>query len=135
MTEAIVVAIRLVSFVIIIIIMAVMANTMAMSARERRAEYATLKAIGFAPPFLAGLLFGESLFIALCGGVLGIAATFPVVHGFGRLMVKLFPVFQLSMATVAMQFAAAALVGLFAVLVPGWNAMRTRIADGLRAVA
>ena len=135
MTEAIVVAIRLVSFVIIIIIMAVMANTMAMSARERRAEYATLKAMGFAPPFLAGLLFGESLFIALCGGVLGIAATFPVVHGFGRLMVKLFPVFQLSMATVAMQFAAAALVGLVAVLVPGWNAMRTRIADGLRAVA
>src|SRR5690606_1011774 len=50
MTEAIVVAIRIVSFLVIFIIMAVMANTMAMTARERMAEYATLKALGFGPP-------------------------------------------------------------------------------------
>ena len=35
MTEAILLAIQAVSFVVIIIIMAVMANTMAMTARER----------------------------------------------------------------------------------------------------
>ena len=35
MTEAIVMAIRIVSFVVIVIILAVMANTMAMTARER----------------------------------------------------------------------------------------------------
>ena len=48
MTEAILVAIQAVSFVVIVIIMAVMANTMAMTARERYAEYATMKALGFA---------------------------------------------------------------------------------------
>ena len=48
MTEAILLAIEAVSFVVIVIIMAVMANTMAMTARERYAEYATLKALGFA---------------------------------------------------------------------------------------
>ena len=53
MTEAILLAIRVVSFVVIVIIMAVMANTMAMTARERLAEYATLKALGFAPGFVA----------------------------------------------------------------------------------
>ena len=47
MTEAILVAIQAVSFVIVLIIMAVMANTMAMTARERYAEYATMKALGF----------------------------------------------------------------------------------------
>ena len=47
MTEAIVVAIRLVSYVVIIIIMLVMANTMIMTARERVWEYATLRSIGF----------------------------------------------------------------------------------------
>ena len=47
MTEAILLAIEAVSFVVIVIIMAVMANTMAMTARERYAEYATLKALGF----------------------------------------------------------------------------------------
>ncbi|WP_394777516.1 ABC transporter permease, partial [Undibacterium sp.] len=41
MSEAILVAINAVSFVIVIIIMAVMANTMMMTARERLSEYAT----------------------------------------------------------------------------------------------
>ena len=57
------------SFVVIVIIMAVMANTMAMTARERYAEYATLKALGFANGFVALLIFAESLGIALVGGV------------------------------------------------------------------
>ena len=77
MTEAIVVAIRIVSFVIIVIIMAVMANTMAMAARERMPEYATLKALGFHPRFLRGLMFGESLFIALTAGGTRDARDFP----------------------------------------------------------
>ncbi len=53
MTEAILLAIQAVSFVVIVIIMAVMANTMAMTARERVAEYATLKALGFGSGFVA----------------------------------------------------------------------------------
>ena len=69
MTEAILVAIQAVSFVVIVIIMAVMANTMAMTARERYAEYATLKALGFGNGFVALLIFAESLGIALLGGV------------------------------------------------------------------
>ncbi len=48
MIETIVVAIEGVSYVVILIIMAVAANTMAMTARERLSEYATLKALGFA---------------------------------------------------------------------------------------
>ena len=47
MAETILLAIQAVSFVVVVIIMAVMANTMAMTARERSAEYATLKALGF----------------------------------------------------------------------------------------
>ena len=69
MTEAILLAIEAVSFVVIVIIMAVMANTMAMTARERYAEYATLKALGFSNGFVALLIFAESLGIALVGGV------------------------------------------------------------------
>jgi putative ABC transport system permease protein len=135
MTEAIVVAIRIVSFVIIVIIMAVMANTMAMAARERMPEYATLKALGFHPRFLGGLMFGESLFIAFAAGGLGMLATFPLVKGFGNLMGKLFPVFQLSLQTLLLQMAAVALVGVIAALVPSWRASRVVIAEGLRAIA
>ena len=65
MSETILVAINAVSLVIVVIIMAVMANTMMMTARERLSEYATLKALGFSPGFVVKLLFGESLVIAL----------------------------------------------------------------------
>jgi putative ABC transport system permease protein len=134
MTESIVIMIRIVSFLVIGIIMAVMANTMAMSARERLAEYATLKAIGFGPGFVRRLIFGESLVIALAGGLLGCLLTFPVARAFVERMGTLFPVFNVSAQTVAMQIAAALVVGTVAALVPGMRASRVRIVDGLRAV-
>ena len=134
MTEGIVIMIRIVSFLVIAIIMAVMANTMAMSARERHAEYATLKAIGFGPAFVRRLILGESLLIALAGGALGCALTFPVARAFVERMGTLFPVFNVSTETVAMQMTAALVVGLVAALVPSVRASRMRIIDGLRAV-
>ncbi len=133
MTEAIVVAVRVVSFVIIVIIMAVMANTMAMSTRERLSEYATLKALGFGPGFVRGLIFSESLLIASLGGLLGMLATLPVVAAFGSVIAKLFPVFQVSLRTVLMQGAAMLVVGIVAALVPSVRASRVHIAEGLRA--
>lgn len=133
-TEAIVIAIRIVSFVVIFIILAVMANTMAMTARERIAEHATLKALGFGPGFLGGLIFGESLAIALAGSALGVALTFPVADWFGAQMGTLFPVFEVSMDTVWLQFACALVVGVAAAAVPARRAARVRIVEGLRAV-
>ena len=61
MTEAIVTVIRLFLFWVIIIIMAVVANTMAMTARERIGEYAIMKTLGFGGGHIAGLILGESL--------------------------------------------------------------------------
>jgi putative ABC transport system permease protein len=135
MTEAILIAIEAVSFVIILIIMAVMANTMAMTARERYSEYATLKAIGFSNGFVALLIFAESLGIALAGGAIGIALTFPIADWFAGQMGTLFPVFFVSPDTVAMQVGAALVVGVVAALIPAWRAAHVRIVDGLRAVA
>jgi putative ABC transport system permease protein len=134
MTEAIVVAIRIVSYVVIVIILAVMANTMAMTARERIGEYATLKALGFGPGYVARLVFGESVAIALIGAGLGIAATFPVSAAFGAKMGTLFPVFRVSEETVALQLACALVVGVAAAVVPGRRAARVRIVEGLRAI-
>jgi putative ABC transport system permease protein len=134
MTEAIVVAIRIVSFLVIFIILAVMANTMAMTARERTAEYATLKALGFGPGFLSRLIFGESLVIALLGGLVGIVLTFPVAEAFAERMGTLFPVFNVSRETIWMQVVAAVVVGCAAAIVPAVRASRVRIAEGLRAI-
>jgi putative ABC transport system permease protein len=135
MSDAIVVAIRLVSFVVILIIMAVMANTMAMSARERLSEYATLKALGFGPGFLATLIVGESLLLALAGGAIGIALLYPAAAAFAARMGTLFPVFEVTPLTVAMQAASAVAVGLVAAVAPVVRAVRVNIVDGLRSVA
>ncbi len=134
MTEAIVVAIRVVSYLVIFIIMAVMANTMAMSARERLSEYATLKALGFLPRRIGSLVFGESLMIAAIGGSLGVALTFPVAAKFGQAMGSLFPVFNVSPETVLLQAACATTIAVVAAIVPAIKASRVRIAEGLRAV-
>ncbi len=134
MTEAIVVAIRIVSFVVIFIILAVMANTMAMTARERISEYATLKALGFGPRFLAGLIYGESLSIALAGAVIGILLTFPVAHAFSKQVGTLFPVFGVSLETVFMQVSAAIAVGFIAAVMPALRASQVSIVEGLRHI-
>jgi len=134
MTEAILILIRVVSFVVIAIILAVMANTMAMTARERASEYATFKALGFRPSFLAGLIFGESLAIAVTAGALGIALTFPVSRRFAQAMGTLFPVFEVSGSTVALQLACACAVGAAAAVLPAWRAARVPVAEGLRNI-
>jgi len=135
MTEAILVAVQAVSFVVIVIIMAVMANTMAMTARERYSEYATMKALGFGQGFVALLVFAESIGIALAGGALGILLTFPLANIFAGAMGTLFPVFFVSRETVLMQLAASLVIGVVAAAVPAWRAARVRIVDGLRAIA
>ncbi len=135
MSEAILVALKAVGFIIIVIIMAVMANTMAMTARERLAEYATLKALGFGPGFVVRLLFGESLLIALIGGLLAVAATLPMAAAFGSAAGTLFPVFRVSEGTMLLQLAAATTVGLVAAAWPAWRMSRIDIVAGLRHVA
>jgi putative ABC transport system permease protein len=134
MTEAIVVAIRLVSYVVIVIILAVMANTMAMTARERLSEYATLKALGFSPAFVAALIFGESMMLAAIGAGAGIALTYPIANAFGTAMGTLFPSFYVSDATVLRQAVCAAGVGVIAAIVPAYRAATVRIVDGLRSI-
>src|SRR5512132_22516 len=134
MSEAILLAIQAVGYVVIVIIMAVMANTMAMTARERYGEYATFKALGFSNGFVAMLIFAESLGIAILGGVLGVAFTFPMAEAFASTVGSILSGFQVSEETIAMQFAAAVIIGVVAAAVPAWNAARVRIVDGLRAI-
>ena len=81
-------------------------------------EYATLKALGFGPRFLTGLIYGESLAISLAGALIGIALTFPVADQFSKQMGTLFPVFGVSLETVYMQVAAAIAVGVAAAVLP-----------------
>ena len=134
MSDAIIGAVQAVSYIVIVIIMAVMANTMAMTARERYAEYATLKALGFGGGFVALLIVLESIAIALAGGGLGVLATFPLARAFASTIGSLISGFEVSRETIALQLSAALTVGVIAAAIPAWRAARLRIVDGLRAI-
>jgi len=131
MTETIIKAIRLISYVVIGIILIVLANTMAMSARERSGEYAVLKTLGFSWRYLAALIAGESVVIAVVGGALGIALMYPAAALFGKALEQFFPFFTVDPRTVATSAAAALVVGALSALQPAWQAARVRIVEGL----
>jgi putative ABC transport system permease protein len=134
MTEAIVIAIKLVSFVVVFIIMVVVANTMAMTARERIGEYSIFKTLGFGGWYIAELVFGESLFITMIGCAVGIALTFPAADIFSSALSTYFPVFNVAKKTIYMDIVASLIVGMVAALFPTWRAIKIRVADGLRRI-
>lgn len=134
MSSAIISGLQLVSYLIIGIILLVLANTMAMTARERISEYAVLKTLGFRGRHLVGLIAGESFFIAFAGGVLGAVLIFPMAGGFAQAMKNWFPVFEVKTLTVVWAGVFALVVGGLASVFPILRATRVSIVDGLRVV-
>ncbi len=134
MSEAILTAIELVSLVVIVIILAVVANTMSMSVRERLDEFAVLKTLGFGAATLGSLIFGESLVITSTGGLIGMALTFPAAAYFRDALGQYFPVFNVDVRTFYLDLAAVAVVGTVAAGFPIWQAVRVPIAEGLRRI-
>ena len=134
MTGAILTALKVISVVIIGVILAVLSNTMAMTARERLPEYAVLKTLGFGAVHLAVLIAGESLLIALAGGGLGIVLIYPAASGFGKAMENFLPIFEVKSITLVAAAFIAVGVGLVAALFPTWRAVHLKIVDGLRRI-
>ena len=134
MTEAIMVAIQIVSYVVIVIIMVVAANTMAMTARERIVEYATLKTLGFGVMHIAATVFGESLLISGLGGVMGALLSFPAAHWIETELAQFFPSFTVSPLTIGLEIGAALLVGIVAGIFPTWRGATIPVAEGLRRI-
>lgn len=132
--DAIIKGMRIMSYLIIGVIMLVLVNTMAMSARERISEYALLKTLGFRPFHLVGLILGESLVIALIGCGLGIFLTYPVLGAVAQMLQGFFTVVDASGLTLALSIIFAVLIGLIASLFPIFRATRLAIVDGLRSV-
>ena len=134
MTGAIVGAGRIISMVVVGIILIVLANTMAMTARERSSEYAVLKTLGFRPRFLFLLISAESVAIAMLGGIAGAALTFPGGRIFQAQLESFIRVFEITTSTIALIVGVSFVVGLLAALPPAIKVSRMRIVDGLKHI-
>ena len=134
MYSAIITAMNFISFVIVGIILLVLANTIAMTARERTTEYAVLKTLGFTSRHVAGLISGEALIISLIGGAIGLVTALPVIQGFQAAFPNMFPILPDPKWTLLLGTAAALGVGVLASIFPALRITKMRIVDGLRHI-
>ena len=126
----------LIAAAVVFAILLVTMNTMALSVRERREEIAVLKTLGFRRGQVLGLLVGESVLIALGGGLVGVVGAKLV---FGSLdMYKLtggiIQHFHIRPLTVGLGLGVAGLLGVVSAVVPAWRAVNGSIAAALRQV-
>jgi putative ABC transport system permease protein len=132
-------AMDIVSLVILVIMMLILGNTIAMTVRERTHEYGVLRAMGFLPRHIAGLVLGEAGAIGLAGGLLGVALSYPVIdHGIGKFlednMSSFFPFFRLDQGVALVALCAAVLCAAVAAGIPAYRASKLDVIDALRRV-
>ena len=114
----------------------VSANTMAMSIRERTREVAVLKTLGFTKAKILGLFVGESVTVALVGGLLGTLAAAGLIAAVARSpQTGLFlNGMRVTVPTMLVAVVVAAVVGLVSSFVPAYHASRQNIVEGLRHI-
>jgi putative ABC transport system permease protein len=112
----------------------VMANTMAMSVRERTREVGTLKALGFQRGTIAWLFVGESIVIALLGASLGIILAMTIFNSIDlSLYLPNFTSFTPTTETLIVAFFLALAIGVSSVIYSAYRVSGMTIAEALRS--
>ncbi len=140
MISALLTALDIISFIILVIMMMVLGNTIAMGVRERTREYAVLRAVGFLPGHIAAFVIFEAVALGLLSGLVGVALSYPVVEkGMGRWLEEnmgaWFPYFRIPPETLAVALGLTVTVSVVASLIPAVRASRLVVTDALRRVA
>jgi len=138
MSAAVLAAIEVVSFVVLIILVLILGNTLAMATRERTTEYAAMRAIGFRPGHIVMLVLGEGFVVALVGVVIGIGLAAPMLKFFAGLFAKnlgaFLGSFDVTPSLLALAAGIALAGGMVASAIPARRAGRMKIVDALRRV-
>jgi putative ABC transport system permease protein len=123
-----------VSAVIALTIFLIAANSMSMMVRERLRDVAVMRALGFAPPYVARILLGECALIGTAGGALGCALALwqfgngttlrAVLESAGYLTVTFGAALEALLTAIAISMLSAA--------IPVLGAMRVTPADAFR---
>ena len=120
--------------VVFFTLLLVTGNTMAISVRERTAELAVMKAIGYSGPRVLIFILAESLVIALIGGLLGLGLALLAVPALARALNGMLPTLILDPSILILGLVAALAVGIASGILPGLGAMRMRVVEAFRRV-
>jgi len=117
-------------------ILLIVANTMAMSIRERVSEAAIMRALGFRASHILGLFVGESLMLTLAGAILGVGGAKLLFDSLRLTKVSAFVWADLRVRpdTLGFCLAVALLIALLASGWPAYRASRVNLAEALRFV-
>jgi len=113
----------------------VAANTAAMSVRERRREVATMRAIGFTRRRVAAMLIGESVTIALIGGIVGCLAAYTMLWtaDIGREIMGPLGAIRMPLIVALYGIGGSAMIGFASGAIPAVQMVRRNIVDLLRS--
>ncbi len=129
-----------VTVLVALCIVFIAANTASLSVRERAAELAVLKAIGFGKRLVFALLVLEAGVLALAGGVAGALGSLALTLGLARaatdLMSQVGPLgsFVVTRAILVQGVFLALFIGMLAGVVPSFGAARRSAAETMREV-
>ncbi|HET6725927.1 MAG TPA: ABC transporter permease [Gammaproteobacteria bacterium] len=110
----------------------VTANTMARAVRERTAELAVMKALGFTRGAIVALVVGESVVLTLVGGLVGLGFAWVLAAGIGTKLAQYVPGFGLSQAAVWVGVGFMVLLGLLSAVLPCVQILRMNMVSALR---
>jgi len=129
---------RLLSFIgggVFIAILLACVNTMLMAGREQTHDIGILKALGFTDSAMFRVLIVQSMVLCVLGGLSGILLALLSAPVLAQVLQMFFPGYTILPQTLALAGVITVLIGLFAGIVPAWNAARLRCVDALRSQA
>jgi putative ABC transport system permease protein len=131
--------VRSIAIVVLFTVVLIVANTMAMSARERVTEIAVIRALGFGRGQVLGLVLSEAILLSLLGGFAGVLFSYPftafLVEGMKHSPVAPFAYnFRVAPATVLAAMAISVSIGTLSGFFPAIRSSRVSIVNGLRQV-
>ena len=112
-------------------ILMIVGNTMVMAVRERTREIGVLKTLGFSGGRILRLVLGESVLLALSGGIPGIALAALFAAAMETKVGNFIPGFAVTPAIALKAIALMLGFGLITGLIPAVSAMRLKIATAL----
>jgi putative ABC transport system permease protein len=112
-------------------ILMIVGNTMALSIRERTREIGVLKTLGFSGPRILRMVLGESILLALLGGIPGLVLAWLATMALRTSLQNVAPAFSVSWDIVLQGLGLMIALGLITGMIPAINAMRLQIAAAL----
>ena len=112
-------------------ILMIVGNTMALTIRERTREIGVMKTLGFSGARILRMVLGESILLALLGGIPGLVIAALVTMALRNSLANVAPSFAVSPDIALMGIGLMIALGVITGIIPALNAMRLKIAAAL----